>query len=412
MGDFSQNSISSMQHIASFVVPHRFQNKVQSATSHPCAVVAIIPSFKPGPLTVKLVSDLLRWNDELCIYVVDDCTPESYEHEYAYFASIAKMSDRVTLLRTPVNKMKAGAINYALFSMRDAGVRPDIILTLDDDVVVDRNTVKALVHGVLSDERIGAACSQCRVLNKNANFLTRLQGLEYLGFNATRLADEGFFYGPLVMHGMLTAFRADVLYAVGGFKEGHLIEDYEITSRIKSLGWHVRLAPHAYAWTEVPARFSHLWRQRTRWVYGGVTVVSEMKFAPGIIQDIIGHVMFVGTLFLIIVSYMFAERGVMSHVIFQCIIALSLAQVILWYSFQLWLMKFYADKDRIDWLLRISLVPEFIYANLLTLVLLGSYLFWLFNVVSVSIPDTSFMRGLRKMFLKVGYTKGWGTRSG
>ena len=74
---------------------------------------------------------------------------------------------------------------------------PDVILTLDDDVVISPTTVQNLVAELMSGTNLGAVCSQCAVLNKNKNILTRLQGLEYLGFNATRLADEGFYGGPV-----------------------------------------------------------------------------------------------------------------------------------------------------------------------------------------------------------------------
>src|SRR3989338_3632033 len=182
------------------------------------------------------------------------------------------------MLRTPVNKLKAGALNYALEHIwREChSYAPDVVLTLDDDIVVLPMTVENLVTELMTGDDLGAVCSQCHVLNKNANLLTRLQGLEYMGFNATRLADDGFFMGPLVMHGMLTAFRASALIEVGGFAERHLIEDYEITSRLKESGWSVKSAPNSDAWTIVPENFSTLWRQRTRWSYGGITVVDKV----------------------------------------------------------------------------------------------------------------------------------------
>src|SRR3989344_466168 len=247
---------------------------------HNSRVAAIIPSFKPSRLSIRLVEDLIRWNSDLVVCVVDDSTPEEYEAEHRIFEQIRAISDRVFVIRTSENRLKAGAINQGIshFLESQGSAIPDIIFTLDDDVIISKTTIKNLVENLLEDDRLGAVCSQCRVINKNQNFLTRLQGLEYFGFNAARVADEGLLYGPLVMHGMLTAFRVQALKDAGFFAEKHLIEDYEVTANMKKKGkWHVRLAPHAYAWTQVPSTFSELWRQRTRWNVGGLFVITDVR---------------------------------------------------------------------------------------------------------------------------------------
>ena len=272
----------------------------------------------------------------------------------------------------------------------------------------------------MTHDHLGAVCSQCHVLNKNTNLLTRLQGLEYLGFNATRLADEGFFRGPLVMHGMLTAFRASALREVGGFAERHLIEDYEITARLKAKGWSVKSAIDSHAWTVVPERFSVLWRQRTRWSYGGITVVDEVTHLPSVLQDLIGHSMFWATVIMmnvLLIGIMLKSGGGVSPQIPYWIIALSFVQLTIWYVFQLWLMRMYREKDAYDWLIRASLIPEFVYANVLTFVLVGSYCFLFFNTLTRTVKRRGsaarrqLVGSLNTLFRVCGYTESWGTRT-
>ena len=385
-------------------------------------VYAIIPTYKPGVLTERLVESLVLWNPNVYVYVVDDCTPRNCEESHQILERIAAISDRVVMLRTPVNKLKAGALNHGLQRIFDEEAKrsPDVILTLDDDVVVTPSTVRNLVTELMSYDHLGAACSQCHVLNKNRNFLTRLQGLEYLGFNATRLGDEGFFAGPLVMHGMLTAFKASALREVGGFSEGHLIEDYEITARLKAKGWSVKSVVNSHAWTFVPENLSKLWRQRTRWLYGGVTVVDRVKYLPTVIQDIIGHGMFWATVFtinILIFSIVLKSPGHISPQIPRWIIALSLLQFAIWYVFQIWLMRLYKGKDVYDWMIRLSAVPEFLYSNILSLVLVGAYLFLFFNTLtSKAAKSSTFVaRSVvalgNNFFRACGYTRSWGTRT-
>src|SRR3989344_8437022 len=381
-------------------------------------VTAIIPTYAPSEFTLRLVQDLLRWSPRLFIYVVDDSTPQEQDRALR-FLEIVSLSCRVRLLRTPTNTLKAGALNYARRSIereRREDV-PDVILTVDDDVVIDKNTVKNLVTELMSFEGLGAVCSESRVYNKNKNLLTRLQGLEYVGFNAVRLADEGFLQGPLVMHGMLTAFRAAALREVGGFAEGHLIEDYEITTRLKTRGWRVKLAGSSPAWTMVPETFSKLWRQRTRWSYGGITVITKVTYLPSVLQDLIGHGVFFVTVIMIGLMLVFRSTSTVPTHITDWIVGLSLLQLALWYAFQLWLMGLYRERDRYDWIIRVSLLPEFIYTNILTFIVLGSYLFLLFNMLThaVTRQSGSVVRRLTALgaalFAVCGYTKGWGTRT-
>jgi cellulose synthase/poly-beta-1,6-N-acetylglucosamine synthase-like glycosyltransferase len=401
--------------LKNFVIPTRYESVVFDI--HTIRIAAIVPTYKPGKLTVKLVEDLVRWSPQVSVYVVDDNTPQGHESREV-FTHLAAVSDKVSILRTPANKMKAGALNFALGHIfQNNAEYPEVILNLDDDIVIGPSTVKNLVTELMSFAHLGAVCSQCRVFNKNKNILTRLQGLEYLGFNATRLADEGFYRGPLVMHGMLTAFRTEALRDVGGFTEGHLIEDYEITARLKEKGWSVKLAPHAPAWTIVPETFATLWLQRTRWLYGGLTVVARTKHPLTVLQDLIGHGAFFATVLAIDLLIIVKGGGQFSPFIAKWIITLSLLQFLIWYSFQVWLMRFYKEKNAYDWVLRVSVLPEFIYSNILTLIQVGAYFFLFFNVFKRGVTERSHMilhnivAFAVRAFRACGYTDNWGTRT-
>jgi len=409
--------IKIMKLIKNFIIPHKFNKNSTDISQH--RVVAIIPSFKPKEITIRLVNDLLRFNNDMRICVVDDSTPEDYELEHRIFERIRTISERVIVLRTPENKLKAGAINQGLNHLLDPinGEVPDVILTLDDDVIISEKTVCNLVSNLFEDDRFGAVCSQCRVMNKDKNILTRLQSLEYFGFNILRLADEGFFFGPLVMHGMLTAFKAQALKDAEFFAEQHLIEDYEITAKMKKKGWHVRLASHAYAWTEVPENLKDLWRQRTRWTLGGIFVITEIGHWKSVIQDIIGHILFSLTFIFIVLSLIFyGEQGFISNNFIRFIVITSFVQTFIWYVFQVWFTRFYKEGDWKDWLIRLTLLPEFIYANFLSVILVGSYLFYFFHILLSWVDDNkhAFLVYIRNfvhfVFAKLGYSKTWGTR--
>ena len=98
----------------------------------------------------------------------------------------------------------------------------------------------------------------------------------------------------------------------------------------------------------------------------------------------------------------------------QAIISLSLAQLGISYTFQLWLMRTYVEKDKWDWLIRLLLIPEFVYSYLMTLALLGSYVFHSFVVLKRHIITNAAYLALgvvERGFRKLGYAETqWGTQ--
>ena len=199
--------------------------------------------------------------------------------------------------------------------------------------------------------------------------------------------------------------------------EGHLIEDYEITTRLKLHGWSVKSALNAPARTVVPETLSQFWRQRTRWSYGGITVVVAIRSLGPVFQDVLGHVVFLTTIGTVVVLSIVGRHGTVPSAITNWIVAISYLQLSIWYLFQLWLMRSYREKDLFDWFLRASLLPEFIYGYLMTLALLGSYLFFIFNTLTYSLEKNSprgkhFVDIGTGFFRFLGYRRGsWGTRA-
>ncbi|NTV31332.1 glycosyltransferase [candidate division WWE3 bacterium] len=413
-----QKPISWWQAWRSLFLPHQFHGSITNDQAHGKNVAVIIPTYRPGELTISLVLDLAKWNKNIKhIVVVDDCSPESPElHEiFSKLQAISKEDNRVTLLRTPQNRLKAGALNYGLEHIRNSKKKIDVVVTFDDDVKIDEHTIIEMVKALYVDDRMGAVCSSVRIVNKNVNLLTRLQGLEYHSFNITKKSDIGFLQGPLVMQGMLTAFRSSVLEEVGGFPEGYLIEDYYITAAMKKTGWLAGMAPRAIGWTDVPENFPQLWRQRVRWTYGGLTVVSDFrKYLPSIFQDLLGHSLFLLTLLLIGISLIAPVDRSQSSLL-MILLAVAVAQFLVGFIFQIYTLRVYQDADWKDWVVRLSIIPEFFYSNVLTFVLIGSYLFYIYSksmrLLLTRIPfGNYFYRMGLIVFNYLGFSDTWGTR--
>lgn len=383
-------------------VGSKFAGMLRQQTEFKTAVV--IPTYQPGKNAYKLISSLVKWYPEILIVVVDDCTPVTAKNMQT-LGNIKKLLTyhrNLVYLRTPTNKLKAGALNLGIDYIATNYKTVKTVFTSDDDVSINMQTIPFMEKTLYSHKNIGAVCSSVRIINKDQNILTRLQGLEYQSFNVTKIADNSFLRGPMVMQGMFTAFRMQALKDVGGFEEGHLIEDYDMTARLKLKGWMVRISREAYAGTIAPHEISQLWKQRIRWTYGGVSVVMKYwKNIATVFQDLVGHLLFLGLYLLIIASFIIQTDEAAKSELFPLLVAVTIVQLAIGTLFNILILKTYRDADIKDVLIKLSIVPEFIYSNVLSLILIGTYLFYAFSLL---------MKGGMLVFQQIGYSTSWGTR--
>jgi cellulose synthase/poly-beta-1,6-N-acetylglucosamine synthase-like glycosyltransferase len=179
----------------------------------------------------------------------------------------------VRLVRQP-NGGKASALNAGV-----ALASHDVIVTVDGDTAFEPQTVSVLVQP-FSDPAVGAVSGNTKVGNRGG-LLGRWQHIEYvMGFNLDRRMYDLLRCMPTVP-GAIGAFRREALEAVGGFQTDTLAEDTDITMAISRLGWDIAYADGARAWTEAPASWSALWKQRYRWSYGTMQALWKHRGALG-----------------------------------------------------------------------------------------------------------------------------------
>lgn len=397
--------------LINFLLPNKGTIQEEIVNIKTKRLVVIVPTYRPTSITVKLVKNLVDFNRDLhlSVLVVDDSSPVSYQTIFDQILKINK--SKVTVIHTPTNSLKAGAINFGLSYLEKNRLATDVIFTVDDDIVIKQPTIRLMLFKLFESRRIGAVCSLAKVLNKNVNLLTRLQGLEYNFFNVIRVADNNFIQGPLVMHGMISAFRYKAIKQVGGFRQNHIIEDYEITARLKNIGWYVALSPQAEAFTVVPETISHLWKQRVRWSFGGIQVVLSKNKLTSIIQDVIGHLLFISTVILLGLSFLFTPTPD-NFETQKLVVIVSLTSFISSFVFFIYTLNFYREKDWVDMLIRLSFVMELIYSQILTFILLGSYLFYAYTKLRnrLSTKTAKKLGFIDHLFGNLGYSQSWGTR--
>jgi cellulose synthase/poly-beta-1,6-N-acetylglucosamine synthase-like glycosyltransferase len=239
------------------------------ATASP-RVAVLIPAYREELVISRCVASLrASVYPNLEIVVIDD---GSNDGTAGAARQAAADDERVTVLQK-ANGGKASALNHGF-----SATRAEVIVVVDADSIVEKDAIAELVKP-LADARVGAVAGNVKVGNR-WSVLGVFQHLEYvMGINLDRrFFDE--IDAISVVPGALGSFRREAIEAAGGFPTDTLAEDADLTVAIGERGLHVRHAPYAQAWTEVPTAIGALRRQRYRWAYGTLQVLWKHRGAP------------------------------------------------------------------------------------------------------------------------------------
>jgi cellulose synthase/poly-beta-1,6-N-acetylglucosamine synthase-like glycosyltransferase len=117
------------------------------------------------------------------------------------------------------------------------------------------------------DPQIGAVAGNAKVGNR-INMITRWQALEYIVAQNLERRALSALDTLTVVPGAVGAWRREALLEMGGFPADTLAEDQDLTIAIQAKGYRVLFDTTAIAWTEAPATFRGLGKQRFRWSFG------------------------------------------------------------------------------------------------------------------------------------------------
>ncbi|HEY1816448.1 MAG TPA: glycosyltransferase family 2 protein [Kofleriaceae bacterium] len=231
-------------------------------------VTAVIPMFNEGATIKETLQSILDSSypiAKLKIICVDDCsTDDSYEQA----REIARISNgRCRVMRNPKNVGKRCSIIRAV---REA--KSEIILSVDSDVVVDKDAVRQLVRR-FTNPRIAAVGGWVDVRNKQDNWLTRMQVVRYWYAYHFMKNLEWSMRRVLCLSGCLTAYRRDVLVELEPILEHREIcgvpikygEDRFLTRQIVKARYLTTMTLTARCYTTVPATLSGYFSQQLRW---------------------------------------------------------------------------------------------------------------------------------------------------
>ncbi len=172
---------------------------------------------------------------------------------------------------TKPNGGKASALNYGLLFAKG-----DIVITIDSDSMVTRDSVNKIVQAMESDPNNVAVAGNIKVLNSKST-ITKIQELEYImAINTIRRA-FALFGAVMVIPGAFGAFKKKAVIEVGGYDTDTVTEDFDITIKLLKTRGAVSSSSTAHAYTEVPSSWKSLYKQRVRWGTGTFQTILKHR---------------------------------------------------------------------------------------------------------------------------------------
>lgn len=230
-------------------------------------VAIVVPLYNEGEGIYRTVRSLLEQEyplGKLEIVVVDD---RSTDDSVAWARRAAEDRPQVRVIESPVNQGKRHAITLGVRS-----TTAEIVVSVDSDVLVDRNAVRQLVARFVAPE-IAAVGGRTFVVNRSDNWLTRMIEVKFY-FAQEWLKDlERVFRTVMCLSGCLTAYRRAVLLELEPILESRAIlgvpikygEDRFLTRQIVKAGYQTVYTTAAYCETAAPRTLSSYFSQQLRW---------------------------------------------------------------------------------------------------------------------------------------------------
>jgi poly-beta-1,6-N-acetyl-D-glucosamine synthase len=192
-----------------------------------------------------------------------------------------------------INGGKADALNTGINVASNK-----YLVCIDVDCILEQDAMLKLIKPFLEEtnKRVIATggviriANSCEVLNGKLvkvhlpkQLLPRMQTLEYIrAFLLGRMAWSRM-NGLLIISGAFGAFDREIAIKAGGYNHATVGEDMELIVRMRrymhenKLPYKVSFIPDPLCWTEAPASYKILGRQRNRWTRGTIETLQIHK---------------------------------------------------------------------------------------------------------------------------------------
>ena len=171
---------------------------------------------------------------------------------------------------------------------------------LDADSVLAKNAINQNMKYFVNSE-IMASTSCIKIESPQKTWVQKLQMIEYM-IGVFMRKSYGEIDAIQVAPGPLSIYRKEVFKKIGDFRDGHKVEDFEMTIRMHRNHMKIANSHKAFVYTLGPSTLSGYFKQRVRWTQGGIENILDNK--DMIFNSKYGHFgMFVMPIVIIFIFY-------------------------------------------------------------------------------------------------------------
>ena len=245
-------------------------------------VTVVVPAHNEDVViaqTAKAILDLNYPHDrvELLLFA-DNCSDNTYQECLSVKAMPEYAGRDLTIINRSGTGGKAGVLNDALKMATG-----DYICVYDADAMPEKNALYFLVKEVMKDpERRVASFGRNKTRNANQNFLTRCINQEIVVTQRVHHVGMWHLFKIGRIPGTNFLIQTEFVKSIGGWKNGALTEDTDISFKIMQSGKLIALAYNSEAFQQEPETLKSYYMQRKRWAKGNYEVVlSNFKHLFG-----------------------------------------------------------------------------------------------------------------------------------
>jgi cellulose synthase/poly-beta-1,6-N-acetylglucosamine synthase-like glycosyltransferase len=238
-------------------------------------VLVQLPVCNEGHLAVRVAAAAaaMDWpRDRLTIQLLDDGDGEGHDELAIQVRAVVPEGVNFHILRRGTRKgFKAGNLAFGL-SHSDA----PFVAVLDADFVPPADFLRRTVPVLLADSGLAFVQSRWGHANRDANWLTRVQGLLLDSHFAVEQEARWRAGLPLSFNGSAGVWNRTAIEQGGGWTGDTLTEDLDLSMRCMMQGWRGAMVSDLVVPGELP-QTAAAWRaQQARWTKGHAQVARKL----------------------------------------------------------------------------------------------------------------------------------------
>ena len=243
-------------------------------------VTIVVPAHNEDVViaqTAKAILDMNYPHDrvELLLFA-DNCSDNTYAECLSVQAMPEYAGRNLNIIDRTGTGGKAGVLNDALEMATG-----EYICVYDADARPEKNALYFLVKEVMKDpERHVASFGRNKTRNANQNFLTRCINQEIVVTQRVHHVGMWHLFKIGRIPGTNFIIQTDFVKSIGGWKNGALTEDTDISFKIMQSGKLIALAYNSEAFQQEPETLKSYYMQRKRWAKGNYEVVLSDVRVP------------------------------------------------------------------------------------------------------------------------------------